>query len=693
MFVDPTPETPGAEEARSTPLQQSLEPEKENENTQVELAEDPGSGDGAGEGDVPAETARDELGETPEGLANDEADVPAVDAHTEGTEVDGNGNETKQESDGPLNEQTPSASPPDLNKSTLVTQTEQPTRPGGSILRVAFGFLPASAANAPAAYFIKDAPNEILRSAAEMEKRTHFGALAASGPSLGALEQIISLVFMPLFGAADESGSFGPGSNTSKPKTKGHGLKGGASQKKEGSTASKENAKPSNLPNSVALELAADARCFGAHLGAAAKRLAGDVYLSFPKLRDGVDLGKDSPNQSAEDEDTARKLETCVVEWTGLVAGATRTEENRQITGLGPLDEIEFWRDRDVNLTRLHEQLVSKRVRDVTKVVAVASPAVMPDFDEFAAKLQRMCGEARDNRKFLATLERHFRNITHWRRAGGRTDGQGAGNDDFDENSHTSLATAIDTVSPLMSALRMVWIISRHYGEDTMMEGLMGRVADEVGKVAAEAADVKNASTGVFAVDAKNATRRVTEARQLLDTWKESYMAMREKIEKSGRDNRWEFDRKRLFGRTEYVSGVCGDLSDMLRAVDGFHNFLGAKLKTVTGEPEAIDAVIGRVTAMKHAVRDVSFDPFDPKRFADWGLVVSEFEQQRRVIEHAAKAFVDASFKKLRSAEDAFDLLVSFHKVELGSVMGSTMGSKFVDILEQFTYVLAFPKS
>jgi len=38
-------------------------------------------------------------------------------------------------------------------------------------------------------------------------------------------------------------------------------------------------------------------------------------------------------------------------------------------------------------------------------------------------------------------------------------------------------------------------------------------------------------------------------------------------------------------------------------------------------------------------------------------------------------------------------LLVSFHKVELGSVMGSTMGSKFVDILEQFTYVLAFPKS
>ena len=64
------------------------------------------------------------------------------------------------------------------------------------------------------------------------------------------------------------------------------------------------------------------------------------------------------------------------------------------------------------------------RVRDAVAVVAVASPAAMADFEACAAKLARMRAEARDIRKFLTTLERHFRNITHWRGAGA---GAGAG--------------------------------------------------------------------------------------------------------------------------------------------------------------------------------------------------------------------------------------------------------------------------
>ena len=47
-------------------------------------------------------------------------------------------------------------------------------------------------------------------------------------------------------------------------------------------------------------------------------------------------------------------------------------------------------------------------------------------------------------------------------------------------------------------------------------------------------------------------------------------MAMRDKIEKSGRDNRWEFDRKRLFQKIKVVASVCGDLERMLDAVHGF---------------------------------------------------------------------------------------------------------------------------
>jgi hypothetical protein len=43
-----------------------------------------------------------------------------------------------------------------------------------------------------------------------------------------------------------------------------------------------------------------------------------------------------------------------------------------------------------------------------------------------------------------------------------------------------SLSSILDTLPPLMNALRMVWIISRHYSDDVRMGNLFERIANEV---------------------------------------------------------------------------------------------------------------------------------------------------------------------------------------------------------------------
>ena len=48
----------------------------------------------------------------------------------------------------------------------------------------------------------------------------------------------------------------------------------------------------------------------------------------------------------------------------------------------------------------------------------------------------------------------------------------------------------------------------------------------------------------------------------MLKTWRSSYLETRAKIESSGRDARWEFDRKRLFERTDYVASICQSLHE-----------------------------------------------------------------------------------------------------------------------------------
>lgn len=57
--------------------------------------------------------------------------------------------------------------------------------------------------------------------------------------------------------------------------------------------------------------------------------------------------------------------------------------------------------------------------------------------------------------------------------------------------------------------------------------------------------------------------RKTSEAKKMLDLWKESYFDVRAKIEASGRDARWEFDRKKLFERTDYMASICQDLCNV----------------------------------------------------------------------------------------------------------------------------------
>ena len=49
----------------------------------------------------------------------------------------------------------------------------------------------------------------------------------------------------------------------------------------------------------------------------------------------------------------------------------------------------------------------------------------------------------------------------------------------------------------------------------------------------------------------------------MLETWKQAYLDVRKRIEQSGRDARWEFNRKSLFERTDHVCQICSDIHDV----------------------------------------------------------------------------------------------------------------------------------
>uniref|UniRef100_H0WZ39 Dynein heavy chain tail domain-containing protein n=1 Tax=Otolemur garnettii TaxID=30611 RepID=H0WZ39_OTOGA len=383
------------------------------------------------------------------------------------------------------------------------------------------------------------------------------------------------------------------------------------------------------------------------------QQLEGEIKLEMPTISVEGEV-----SDLAADPEALEILEQCVINWLNQISAAVEEQLKKTPQGRGPLAEIEFWRERNATLSALHEQTKLPIVRKVLDVIKEAESMLVSNLQPVLTELFKFHTEASDNVRFLSTVERHFKNITH-----------GSG-----------FQVILDTIPSMMSALRMVWIISRHYNKDERMIPLMERIAWEI---ADRVCRVVNLRT-LFKENRASAQHKTLEAKNTLKMWKKAYFDIRAKIEASGREARWEFDRKRLFERTDYMASICQDLYDILQVIEEFYNIFGPELKAVTGDPKRIDDVLCRVDSLVTPMENLNFDPFSIKSASYWKYVMDEFKIEVLVIEKEAKNFIDESFKTLRSAEAAFDMLLKFKHIRSREAVNRQMMMKFNDILAQY---------
>ncbi|GAB0196984.1 dynein axonemal heavy chain 10 [Grus japonensis] len=121
-----------------------------------------------------------------------------------------------------------------------------------------------------------------------------------------------------------------------------------------------------------------------------------------------------------------------------------------------------------------------------------------------------------------------------------------------------------------------------------------------------------------------------------------------------------------------------------LKITEEFYNIFSPELKTVTGDPKRIDDLVRAVNELTSPMEELTFDPFSIKSAHDWKVIMEEFKEEVSVIEEETKNFIDESFKTLRSAEAAFDMLLKFKHIRSRETINKQMMMKFNDILDQY---------
>ncbi|XP_056113379.1 dynein axonemal heavy chain 10 [Rhinichthys klamathensis goyatoka] len=352
------------------------------------------------------------------------------------------------------------------------------------------------------------------------------------------------------------------------------------------------------------------------------------------------------------------KLEQCVMNWHTQITIVIQEQKTKQPQGPGPLAEIEFWRERFAVLSSLSEQLNLPVVKKILDVLTHADSFIMQELEKTTSELRKYHEESTSNVQFLTTMERHFRNLV----------------------TGLDFKVVLDTIPQLMNGLRLIWILSRHYNIDERLESLMERIAWELSERVARVVNVRV----LFKDKRVVAKAKAQDGKQVLERWKASYFEVRAQIEKSDRDPRWEFNRKKLFEKTDYMASVCQDLYNILQTLDEFYIIFGPELKAVTGDPKRIDDVLHRVNCLVEPIEELTFDPFDIRKMSSWKMIIQEFKAGVQAIEREAISFIDHSFKTLRSSSAAFDLLLKFKHIRSRDAINNQLMKKFNDILAQY---------
>ncbi|KAK6624941.1 hypothetical protein RUM44_011805 [Polyplax serrata] len=379
------------------------------------------------------------------------------------------------------------------------------------------------------------------------------------------------------------------------------------------------------------------------------------VLLELPD----IEWDQKTKEELREDPASLAAMEEAALTWEKLISQTMNLYLSKRPEGTSPISEYDFWHDREAGLSLLVEQIKAKPVENVIAVLNMANSKNVVGLDLAETELLKYYTEARDNVKFLLTILRHLKSVTH-------------------SYSYKNIQA---TLPGLIDGLHMIWILSRYYNSDEIMVSFMRRISVSLcQKVSA----VLKPDT-LFKSPLKGVLAKTKEAGSMLRQWKKCYLDTRMKIETLGKGQRWEFDQKKLFSESEYIASVCEDLYNVALVIQQFKKIFGPKLKSIISDPGQIDAVIKRVENLLLSIETTDFDIYKPACKDNWDAIVESFYKEVKQLEKEAKIFIDESFKILRSSEEALEMLLKFKHIKTRSSIQEQLMTKFDVVMQQFS--------
>jgi dynein heavy chain len=391
------------------------------------------------------------------------------------------------------------------------------------------------------------------------------------------------------------------------------------------------------LPGSVRRSLTSQMHRFMAHLTETSYQTKGRTVLYLPQ--ESIDLT--DTDTVLEDKDLVQRLESTVIRWTRQIKEVINLQDNSQdAETAGPLDEINFWSERTVDLSGIREQLHDRTVLRIAELLKHVKSTYLKSFEDLSATIHEGSNEAEDNLKFLNCLRPVCEEIEK-----------------------SSPPEVVALLPKLLKVIRMIWNVSGHYNRQERLTGLLRKVSNQI---MARCCDYIPLS-GVFDQDGDVQTSidRLRECIACGEAWRVEYEKTKAAISRSPKTKDWSFPSESgIFAQIDAFVQRCKDLDEVCQGKIQFAPKPRSDLPVFGGVHgnEIVRGILGvskQFESHMEKMRSVKYNVLDVK-VTQWHSDFNVFKQSIKDLEVMMGNVMNSAFESVGSLKDAVDLLEAF---------------------------------
>ncbi|XP_053268003.1 dynein axonemal heavy chain 5 [Pleuronectes platessa] len=352
-----------------------------------------------------------------------------------------------------------------------------------------------------------------------------------------------------------------------------------------------------------------------------------DLPDAIEQLRLPVDY-----TSAANNSELVERLEGVVSVWTNQIKQVlTESEQMRkEADDVGPSAELEHWKRRLVTFNSLMEELKSPQVKRTLGVLQVARSRAIRVWRELDRDITVVSNEAKDNVKYLNTLNKFFRPLRKCTPTG-----------------------LLEHLPGLMMSIRMILTFSQFYNSSEKMTSLLLKVTNQM--MSSCRSFLLQSVSHIWGQSRSVLLQRISECCHLKVQYQRSFQSVRDKLRENPEMRQFDLSENYIFGKFDAFCRRLEKIADMASTLESLTALQNMKV-------EGVEKIYVQYQSIVCITESKTYDFLDHRNL-EFDSDYTDFQLQVQSLFQSLQSLLDFWFHQSLTTEQMLDLLVVFESL------------------------------